>query len=95
MYFTFLNWFKLLRIEGHRIMITTVTSRGQTVVPARIRHIFNIKKDSRIDWIVEGKTIKVSPLPNDTIKAARGIFPKNSHLNDVLLSERRKERKYK
>jgi len=73
-------------------MITTVTSRGQTVVPARIRHFFKIKKNSRIDWVMEENSIKVYPLPDDTIKAARGMFAGGSPLDDVLLEERRKER---
>ena len=76
-------------------MITTVTSRGQTVVPARIRHLFKIKSKSRIDWVVEGNNIKVCPLPDDTIKAARGIFSKGPRLDDILLVERGKERRRK
>ena len=73
-------------------MITTVTSRGQTVVPARIRHFFKIKKNSRIDWIMEDNSIKVYPLPDDTIKAARGMFSGGVKLDDMLLEERKKER---
>jgi AbrB family looped-hinge helix DNA binding protein len=76
-------------------MITTVTSRGQTVVPARIRHFFKIKKNSRIDWVMEENSIKVFPLPDDTIKAARGMFVGGAPLDDVLLEERKKERSRK
>lgn len=76
-------------------MITTVTSRGQTVVPARIRHFFKIKKNSRIDWIMEDNSIKVYPLPDDTIKAARGMFSVGVKLDDILLEERKKERSRK
>jgi bifunctional DNA-binding transcriptional regulator/antitoxin component of YhaV-PrlF toxin-antitoxin module len=76
-------------------MITTVTSRGQTVVPARIRHFFKMKKNSRIDWVMEGNSIKVFPLPDDTIKAARGMFAGGAPLSEALLEERKKERNRK
>ena len=72
-------------------MITTATRRGQTVVPAKIRHFFKIKNNSRIDWVLEENFIKGYPLPDDTIKAARGMFSGGVKLDDILLEERKRE----
>ena len=70
-------------------MRTTVTERGQTVVPARIRRDYRIEPHSRLEWIDDGHTIRVIPIPEDPIRAARGI----SHgLSRRLLEERKRER---
>jgi len=57
-------------------MKTTVTARGQTVVPAQIRQIrknHQISAQTQLEWIDDGETIRVIPLPPDTIRAAKGI----------------------
>jgi bifunctional DNA-binding transcriptional regulator/antitoxin component of YhaV-PrlF toxin-antitoxin module len=70
-------------------MRTTVTSRGQTVVPAKIRKDHQILPQMQLEWIDDGETIRVVPLPPDTIRAAKGIS-KGYHKR--LLKERVWER---
>ncbi|MBA4387297.1 MAG: AbrB family transcriptional regulator [Verrucomicrobia bacterium] len=72
-------------------MITTITQRGQTVVPSEIRRKFHIETASRLEWIEDGGTIRVIPIPHDSIKGARGIA-KGWGLSGALHEERRKER---
>jgi bifunctional DNA-binding transcriptional regulator/antitoxin component of YhaV-PrlF toxin-antitoxin module len=71
-------------------MKTTVTSRGQTVVPARIRKDHQIGAQTQLEWIDDGETIRVVPLPADTIRAATGI---SRGLRQKLLEERALERR--
>ena len=54
-------------------MITAMTKRGQTVVPAEIRQRFQIQSNAKLEWMTDGETIRVSPLPSDPIRGARGI----------------------
>jgi AbrB family looped-hinge helix DNA binding protein len=54
-------------------MKTTVTVRGQTVVPAKIRKDHHITPNTQLEWIDDGETIRVVPLPPDSIRAARGL----------------------
>ena len=53
-------------------MRSTVTKRGQTVIPAAVRHQFNITPSDRLEWIVEDNTIRVVPVNKDPVAAFRG-----------------------
>lgn len=53
-------------------MRSTITSRGQTVIPAPIRRRFNLSPADRLEWIVEDDTIRVIPVHADPIAAFRG-----------------------
>ncbi len=70
-------------------MRTTVTSRGQTVVPAKIRKDHQIGLQTQLEWIDDGETIRVVPLPPDTIRAGKGM---TKGLHKRLLEEREWER---
>jgi AbrB family looped-hinge helix DNA binding protein len=71
------------------MMKTTVTTRGQTVVPAKIRKNHHITPSTQLEWIDDGETIRVVPLPSDAIRAARGI---TRGARQKLLKERERER---
>ncbi|OGV59060.1 MAG: hypothetical protein A2283_03730 [Lentisphaerae bacterium RIFOXYA12_FULL_48_11] len=72
-------------------MVTTMTKRGQTVVPAEIRQRFHIQSNAKLEWITDGDTIRVILLPTDSIKGARGIA-KNSGLMQAFREDRKRER---
>lgn len=53
-------------------MRSTITERGQTVVPAEIRRRFGLTPAQRLEWIVEPDGIRVVPVAEDPIEAFRG-----------------------
>lgn len=73
-------------------MESTVTVRGQTAIPAAIRKRYNIKPKTKIEWIDDGHTITVMPIPQDPIKALKGKY-KDANLLQALLKSRKEERK--
>ena len=70
---------------------STITSRGQTVVPAPIRERFRLGPAKRLEWIVETDgSIRVVPVDADPIAAFRGSGSGGGAQR--LLTERRRDR---
>ena len=72
-------------------MRTKVTKRGQVSVPAEVRKKLHIGPDTRLEWLVEGNTVRVIPLPSDPAKTFRGSGKKG--MVKRLLRERRRDRR--
>jgi bifunctional DNA-binding transcriptional regulator/antitoxin component of YhaV-PrlF toxin-antitoxin module len=68
-------------------MITSITKRGQTVVPAQIRKKYNIHEMTSLQWIDTGEVIKVIPIPKDVVSELRGSA-KGEKLHARLMKER-------
>ncbi len=74
------------------VMKSTVTVRGQTAIPAAIRKRYNIRPKTKLEWIDDGHSITVLPVPKNPIKTLKGLF-KDTDLLGALLKSRKKERK--
>ncbi len=72
------------------LMTTTISSRGQTVVPAEIRARHHLTEKSRLTWVDDGDTIRVIPLSANN-PFGRGIA-KDLDLSHALRTDRAKER---
>ncbi len=72
-------------------MQTAITKRGQTVIPAQIRKKYHIQPGDYLVWLDDGQTIKVIPVPSDSIRALRGRG-RGERLVERLLTARREDR---
>lgn len=72
-------------------MRTTITQRGQTVIPAELRRRYGIADGTQVEWIDTGTGLKVIPVPADPVAALRGIG-RGERLLEKLLEERRRDR---
>jgi AbrB family looped-hinge helix DNA binding protein len=72
-------------------METSVTKRGQTVIPALIRKRYQIQDGDRLVWLDEGQVIRVIPVSADPIRALRGRG-RGEGLVKKLLVARREDR---
>lgn len=74
--------------------IVTISSKGQLVIPAKIRKAIGIKSNSRIRVTLSDDKMKLllEPLPDNPIEALTGIFENcRGSLADELLTERKKD----
>mgnify|MGYP001592355394 CR=1 FL=1 len=72
-----------------------VTSKGQMVVPARIRRRFGIKPGTRVNFVEEGGRIIFQPVTHEYINSFCGVFkeaPGGKSVVQEHLEERRAER---
>jgi AbrB family looped-hinge helix DNA binding protein len=73
-------------------MKTTISSRGQTAVPAEIRRRFHLTERSRLEWLIDGELITVLPVPAEPARGFRGSL-KGQYAGAQLLRQRRAERR--
>lgn len=71
-------------------MRSTLTERGQTVVPAAVRKHFSLSPSDRLEWVIEGDSLRVTPVHADPIQAFRGRGKGGATAR--LLAERRADR---
>jgi AbrB family looped-hinge helix DNA binding protein len=73
-------------------MRSTITARGQTVIPAPIRARFALGPSQRLEWIVEADgSIRVVPVDPSPVKAFRGMGRRGGS-SQRLIAEREAER---
>jgi AbrB family looped-hinge helix DNA binding protein len=70
-------------------MRSTITERGQTVIPAEIRRLFRLSRSDRLEWIVDHQGIRVVPVRPDPVEAFRGQGKGGA--TKRLLADRRKD----
>ena len=53
-------------------MQSTITARGQTVIPASIRHQLHLSPADRLEWVLDNGSIRVVPVRASPVDALRG-----------------------
>jgi len=72
--------------------ITIVTTKGQIVIPSKIRRKYNIKKGTKLYIEENGTEIILKPLTPEYIEKLAGILGTKGKLTQLLLEERAKDR---
>ncbi|MBI4528716.1 MAG: AbrB/MazE/SpoVT family DNA-binding domain-containing protein [Deltaproteobacteria bacterium] len=72
-------------------MRTKITKRGQVSVPAEVRKRLKIGPNTTLEWVIEGNTARIFPLPSDPVRAFRGSGKKG--MVKRLLEERRRDQR--
>lgn len=69
-----------------------VTSKGQLVIPSKLRRKFGIKEGTRVNFFEEDDGIKIIPVTPETIDANKGFLGTGGKLLKALMQEKKKER---
>jgi len=71
---------------------STVTTKGQIVIPSKIRKKYNIKNGTRIHFFEEKGQIKIVPVTSEMIRNNFGILGTKGKLIRALIEEKKRER---
>ena len=72
--------------------MTVATSKGQIVIPSKIRRRLNIKKGTKLCITEKGDHIILQPLTEDYFEKMAGILKTKGKLTKALIEERAKDR---
>ena len=71
---------------------SVVTTKGQLVIPARIRRKHGIKRGTRVCLIEQGEEIVLRPLTPEYFQKAAGILGTGGKVLKAFLEDKKKER---
>ena len=77
------------------VYTTTMSSRGQVVLPASVRRRLGLRKGTRISIVLgdeSEKSMVLRPMETDVIRELRGILKGAGEALDFLQEERRRDR---
>ena len=75
-----------------KIETSVVTTKGQLVIPARLRRRFGIKKGTMVTFTEDDGRIIVQPVTREFIRGLRGSLKGEPSALEILLDERQRER---
>jgi len=73
------------------IVSSKVTSKGQVVIPKKLREKYGIRTATAVRWIEKDQGILMVPESEDPILAARGML-KGSGILKAFMKEKRREK---
>ena len=71
---------------------TTVTVKGQVVIPFKLRRKFGIKKGTQVYVYERDGEIAIKPITDDYIRNMAGMAGTKGKLLKILMEEKAKER---
>ncbi len=72
--------------------MVTVTSKGQMVIPSKLRKSLGIRKGTKVSVRQEGNQLILQPITAGYIHSLRGILKGDGSAMKFLLAERKRDR---
>lgn len=69
-----------------------VTTKGQVVIPSKIRHRLGIKKGTKVCFLQHGKDLVLRPVTDEYIDGIKGSLGTHGNALKALAEEKKKER---
>lgn len=70
--------------------VGTITTKGQLVIPAKLRRKYEIHVGTKIAFLEEGNRLVLQPLTSTFIRSLRGSL--KGRALDILYEERKRDR---
>jgi AbrB family looped-hinge helix DNA binding protein len=70
----------------------SVTSKGQLVIPARLRRQYGIKPGTKVRLIARGQEIIIQPITKEYIRSVCGLLKGNAPATAELLKDRARDK---
>jgi AbrB family looped-hinge helix DNA binding protein len=72
--------------------VSTVTTKGQLVIPSKLRRKYSIRKGTQVAFIEEENRLVLQPLTPEFIRSLRGSLKGEPSALKALLEDRKRER---
>ena len=72
--------------------VSTVTTKGQLVIPSKLRHKYAIRKGTQVAFLEEENRLILQPLTPEFIRGLRGSLKGEPSALKQLLEDRKRER---
>jgi AbrB family looped-hinge helix DNA binding protein len=72
--------------------VSTVTTKGQLVIPSKLRRKYGIRKGTRVAMIEEDSRIILQPLTPEFIRQLRGSLKSGTSALKILKEARKQDR---
>jgi AbrB family looped-hinge helix DNA binding protein len=89
---TYFYFYGILLFKGGDMETTIVTTKGQIVIPSKIRSRHKIRKGTKLCIMENGDKIILQPLTEEYFEKMAGILNTKGRLSKALLEERKKEK---
>jgi AbrB family looped-hinge helix DNA binding protein len=73
--------------------VSKVTTKGQLVIPSRLRRKYSIRKGTRVAFLEEEDRLVLQPLTPGFIRGLRGSLAGAPSVSEVMLRERKRARR--
>ena len=72
--------------------VSTVTTKGQLVIPAKLRRKYAIRKGTQVAFVEEENRLVLQPLTPEFIRSLRGSLKGEPSAMKILQEERKRDR---
>jgi len=72
--------------------VSTVTTKGQLVIPAKLRRKYSIKEGTQVAFVEQENRLVLQPLTPEFIRSLRGSLKGKPSALKALLEDRKRER---
>ena len=72
--------------------VSTVTTKGQLVIPAKLRRKYSIKEGTQVAFLEQENRLVLQPLTPEFIRSLRGSLKSEPSVLKSLLEDRKRDR---